>query len=124
MAGGGTTVTNKLRTKRPDLRPNARQRKKDVKAKYNAPSTVPTYASKKLTTIKKERKFDNQGMKLNKGDDSVKKVKALSKKLKQLDELLERQNEGQRLDEQQLAKLETREELIEQLQAFATGEAA
>lgn len=79
---------------------------------------------KKRASERKEREVgvNQPKLKPTKAQMAEKKIKALNKKLSSIESLIERQAAGEELDEQQLAKIETLEDTLEELEAFMSGD--
>eukprot|EP00242_Pyramimonas_sp_CCMP2087_P005521 CAMPEP_0198208140 /NCGR_PEP_ID=MMETSP1445-20131203/11537_1 /TAXON_ID=36898 /ORGANISM="Pyramimonas sp., Strain CCMP2087" /LENGTH=157 /DNA_ID=CAMNT_0043881425 /DNA_START=97 /DNA_END=570 /DNA_ORIENTATION=+ len=121
---GENSTTGKHRTKRPDFRANAKKRKQEADKAQEKKEGV-TYASVRKAKLAKieatgvqpgERKFDNQSMKMKKYRESEKLVRALTKKLRHIDELIKKKESGAVMDEQQLDKIDKRDEVLLELE--------
>ena len=135
---GKCAVSNKPRglnarsgqTPRADTRPNSKKRRAaNQKAAKAADVSL-------LRVVKKpkflhgddsggERDVDTtvaQAFKESKTEMAAKKVKALNKKISQIDLLRQRQQKGEQLDSSQLEKVANLPELLEIMEALLTGE--
>jgi uncharacterized protein with WD repeat len=116
-------------TPRPDTRPNSKKRRsaKAVLAKEVDVSVLRVV--KKPKSLREEgggeRVVDTavaQALKESKSDMAAKKIKALNKKIGQIDLLREKQKKGETLDSGQLEKVASLLELLETLEGLMTGE--
>ena len=120
------TCTKNFRPKRLDNRPCAKARKATNKNAADAMTAQELKVTKKRRRDQGEREVQRGEMKKEKTAESKieKKVKALNKKLKQIEELMSRQKAGEELDPQQLAKIDTLGDTLDELDGFLSGEKA
>ncbi len=117
------TTTSNLRTKRIDTRPNAKQRR-NIEKKAMSKSKVQDF---RVTRIKKseqkERVIESKNLPPMRSilTDREKAIRAIKKKLKAIEQLMELQKTGATLDDQQLEKIERLEELMNEMQNLLTG---
>ena len=102
-----------MRSKRPDVRPNAKQRMK-ISRKLEEEKTIQDMrVTKKQKGEKKERECQSLPLRdPNQLTEDEKYVRTLKKKLKAIDDLISRQKKGEILDEQQLEKVDKLSELL------------
>ena len=124
---GHQAQSQKLRSKRPDGRPVAAKTRAKIEAKSASKATIQEL--RVTSKQKEERKVRETAAAVN--GDFAKKSKssdeklmhALRKKLRQVEDLIKKQNAGATLDEAQLEKVASLEELIAQLEETATRQA-
>mmetsp|Transcript_6483 Transcript_6483/g.8785 ORF Transcript_6483/g.8785 Transcript_6483/m.8785 type:complete len:184 (+) Transcript_6483:45-596(+) len=112
---GENSTTGKFRAKRPDFRASAKKRKQE-KQKEQAKKEGITYQKVKEEKIRRkengedsERKFQKQERNLS---EDQKLMRALVKLLRQIDDLIEKQQSGVVLDKQQLEKVARKDEVL------------
>jgi hypothetical protein len=109
----------KLMTKKTSKKTNAkfRQKQNELKAKNQSVQEL-----KVVKTLKKDRKIrEAQATPLKTkltADEKV--VRGLRKKLKEVSDLMSKQNEGVELDDQQLKKVGRLSDLMEQMEAYSS----
>ena len=107
-----------MRAKRPDTRPNEKQRRK-ISAKAESEKTIQDLrVTRKRKSEHLERIVDrNQPLviRTKKTDETDKIIKALKKKLKAIDELISKEKRGEVLDEQQRAKIGRLDEVMSEM---------
>ena len=115
------TCTKNYRPKRLDNRPSAKARKETNKHAADALTAAELKVTKKRK--RDEREVQRGEMKKVETAESriEKKVKALNKKLTQIEDLRRRQKAGEELDPQQLKKVESLGDTLEELDAFLSG---
>ena len=115
------TCTKNYRPKRLDNRPSAKARKETNKHAAHALTAAELKVTKKRK--RDEREVQRGEMKKVETAESriEKKVKALNKKLTQIEDLRRRQKAGEELDPQQLKKVESLGDTLEELDAFLSG---
>ena len=112
------TTTTVQRNKRPDTRPNAKQRHK-MGIKLEQKKAIQDLRVTKKQGKKRERDVDTTvplKSKTQKKSADEKHIRALKKKLKAVDELIQRQNDGEELDPQQLEKIARLDELMQDME--------
>jgi hypothetical protein len=116
---GGHSTTGKHRPKRGDFRLTAKQRYAQSKKWEDAKAASDLRVVKIKKSQRKERVVDASAMRLKKPKLTPvqKKVKALEKKLVDIGKLRERKEAGEELDENQLTKLASEEDVKEDLAA-------
>ena len=116
---GGHSTTGKHRPKRGDFRLTAKQRYAQSKKWEDAKAAADLRVVKIKKSQRKERVVDASAMRLKKPKLTPvqKKVKALEKKLVDIGKLRERKEAGEELDENQLTKLASEEDVKEDLAA-------
>lgn len=110
------TTTKTLRTKRVDTRPNGKERKK-LNQKVEESKTIQDIRVTKVQRNEKKERLA-QPSELITLSKNEKILRALKKKLRSIDDLLEKQKNGVELDEQQLAKIETLDSVMEQMESL------
>ena len=116
------TTTKNPRTKRVDTRPNEKRRRVKNADAEEAKSIQDIRVTKKQKGDKVEREVPVQPMRDTFEISEDKYIRALRKKLRDIDVLLEKQKNGETLDTQQLLKLETLDGVIEKMdEAIAKG---
>ncbi len=116
------SITTKHRSKRIDGRPMAENRKADRKKMAAAALASDFRVVKKRKSEQAEREVDtNEELRESNSEKVAKKIKALNKKLKAIEVLRERQNSGEKLDDNQLAKVESLEETLTLIEDFISG---
>lgn len=104
------TTTKNKRSKRVDTRPNEKTRRKLIRKIEDSKSIQDLRVTKVRNVDRKERVAQYTPMaKLSKKE---KKLRALNKKLKSINELIERQKDGETLDEQQEMKINSLENVL------------
>jgi len=112
------TTTKAVRVKRPDSRPNGKRRMKLSKQMDDAQVIQDIRVTKLPVAEKKERVNNNQPIELTKDE---KLIRALKKKLKGIDKLMEDQKAGKVLNELQLNKISTLEQTMKDLEALISS---
>ena len=120
---GGHSTTGRHRSKRPDARLTAKQRRAQKAKEEDAKAAADLRVVKIKKSERKERGFDKHSMKLKKPKMSPvqKKVKALERKLFEIGQLQEKQEAGEALDANQLAKLASKAEVEDDLAAWSAA---
>ena len=110
------TTTKVQRLKRPDFRPNEKVRRKMQKQIEDAK----TIQDLRITSVQKGAKKQRvaQVTPLQTLNKNEKVMRALRKKLNSINELMEKEKSGVELDEQQLLKVASLEEVMTQLSEF------
>lgn len=110
------TTTKVQRLKRPDYRPNEKMRRKMQKEVEDAK----TIQDLRITSVQKGAKKQRvaQVTPLRSIGKNEKVLRALRKKLNSINELMEKEKSGVELDEQQLLKVASLEEVMAQLSEF------
>jgi len=121
---GHQAQTQKLRSKRPDGRPMAAKSRKKMEAKKASVQTVQEI--KVTSTQKGERKVRETSAittgelrrdRLKSSDEKL--LHALRKKLRQIEELIKKQDAGVELDDAQIDKVAGLEDVIAEMQETA-----
>jgi uncharacterized protein with WD repeat len=116
------TTTKNPRTKRVDTRPNEKRRRQKNNAEDEAKSIQDIRVTKKQKGEKVEREVPVQPLRDTPEISEEKYIRALRKKLRDIDALIIKQNNGGVLDEQQLLKIETIDSVMEKIDlAIAKG---
>ena len=116
------TTTKTPRTKRVDTRPNEKRRRQKNNAEDEAKSIQDIRVTKKQKGEKVEREVPVQPLRDTPEISEEKYIRALRKKLRDIDALIIKQNNGVVLDEQQLLKIETIDSVMEKIDlAIAKG---
>ena len=116
------TTTKNPRTKRVDTRPNEKRRRQKNNAEDEAKSIQDIRVTKKQKGEKVEREVPVQPLRDSPEISEEKYIRALRKKLRDIDALIIKQNNGGVLDEQQLLKIETIDSVMEKIDlAIAKG---
>lgn len=116
------TTTKNPRTKRVDTRPNEKRRRQKNNAEDEAKSIQAIRVTKKQKGEKVEREVPVQPLRDTPEISEEKYIRALRKKLRDIDALIIKQNNGGVLDEQQLLKIETIDSVMEKIDlAIAKG---
>lgn len=116
------TTTKNPRTKRVDTRPNEKRRRQKNNAEDEAKSIQDIRVTKKQKGEKVEREVPVQPLRDTPEISEEKYIRALRKKLRDIDALIIKQNGGGVLDEQQLLKIETIDSVMEKIDlAIAKG---
>lgn len=111
------TTTKNPRLKRVDTRPNEKRRREKNAVAEEAKSIQDMRVTKKQKGEKVEREVPVQPMKDTVEISEDKYIRALRKKLRDIDLLLAKQKNGDLLDAQQLLKLETLDGVLEKMDA-------
>ena len=125
---GHHTTTKVARTQRPDTRPNESRRRRAQAKAADAQKIQEIRVTKTQKSEKKERELPKLALRDTKQVSEEKYLRALKKKLKDIDHLLARQKKGETMDKQQLAKIETLDSVMEAMEtalaksATAAGE--
>jgi uncharacterized protein with WD repeat len=119
------TTTKNPRLKRVDTRPNEKRRRQKNSDEEEAKSIQDIRVTKKQKGEKVEREVPVQPLRDTPQISEDKYIRALRKKLRDIDALLLKQKEGAILDPQQLLKLETLDATLEKIDlAIAKGAGA
>lgn len=112
------TTSKGVRTKRIDVRPKASKRKVEAK-KENLQLTIQDIrVTKTLKSEIKERSMESgQDLIIRKSTDEI-ILRALRKKMKAIDELLVKQQNGAILDSQQLQKINTLDNILVEMEKY------
>ena len=113
---GHHTTTSKSRTKRPDSRPNEKRRRKQHVKDAAAESIQDLRVTRKQKHERKERTAVMSTLRDTAQVKEEKYVKALRKKLREIDALIARQKKGDVLDDQQLAKIESLDAVMQEME--------
>lgn len=118
---GGHSTTGKHRPKRGDARMTAKQRYAQSKKWEDAKQAADLRVVKIKKSERKERVVDKDATRLRKPKLAPvqKKVKALEKKLADIEKLKARQESGEELDGNQVAKIASEEDVKDDLAACA-----
>jgi uncharacterized protein with WD repeat len=111
-----TTFSKKPRRNRPDGRPNDKVRQIINKSIDKKQSIQDIRVTRTLKGSKKEREVTK--LQLKKTDNREKIMKSLRKKMKSIEQLLQRQKSGDILDEQQLAKIGNLDSVVARMDEF------
>jgi uncharacterized protein with WD repeat len=114
------TYTKTMRSKRVDVRPNAAQRKIVSKRVEKSKTIQDIRVTKSLT--KNERIPQASELRKPRKSETDKYLFSLRKKLKDIDVLMERQNQGEKLNEAQLTKIDRLSQLLKELESFTAAE--
>jgi uncharacterized protein with WD repeat len=113
--------TNNMRSKRVDVRPNASQRRIMGKRVENSKTVQDVRVTRVQKGDRKQRNFAPAevpaGATSNKTNDE-KYVMALKKKMKDIDRLMERKKNGEKLNTAQLDKIDRLPELLAEIESF------
>ena len=114
------TTTKNARLKRPDTRPNGKLRR-TLKSKVEDGKTIQDL---RVTKVQKNAKKERiaQVTPLVTMSKDEKKLRALKKKIKAIDELLEKRTAGTELDAQQLLKIQCLDSLMAELDELVDTE--
>jgi uncharacterized protein with WD repeat len=119
------TTTKNPRLKRVDTRPNEKRRRQKNAEEEEAKTIQDIRVTKKQKGEKVEREVPVQPLRDTPQISEDKYIRALRKKLRDIDALLLKQKEGAVLDPQQLLKLETLDATLEKIDlAIAKGAVA
>jgi uncharacterized protein with WD repeat len=119
------TTTKNPRLKRVDTRPNEKRRRQKNSEDEEAKTIQDIRVTKKQKGEKVEREVPVQPLRDTPQISEDKYIRALRKKLRDIDALLLKQKEGAVLDPQQLLKLETLDATLEKIDlAIAKGAGA
>jgi uncharacterized protein with WD repeat len=119
------TTTKNPRLKRVDTRPNEKRRRQKNSEEEEAKTIQDIRVTKKQKSEKVEREVPVQPLRDTPQISEDKYIRALRKKLRDIDALLLKQKEGAVLDPQQLLKLETLDATLEKIDlAIAKGAGA
>jgi uncharacterized protein with WD repeat len=119
------TTTKNPRLKRVDTRPNEKRRRQKNSEDEEAKTIQDIRVTKKQKSEKVEREVPVQPLRDTPQISEDKYIRALRKKLRDIDALLLKQKEGAVLDPQQLLKLETLDATLEKIDlAIAKGAGA
>ena len=111
------TTTKNRRSKRPDSRPNAKVRKVASKKHNDSLKIQDIRVTRKLQGEKKERSF-KEGNAFAKLSKEEKLLRALKKKLRGINELIEKKQRGEALDPQQREKVRQLDSVLETMTAL------
>ena len=112
------TTTKNRRSKRPDTRPNAKTRAKAHKSFNDQLKIQDIRVTRKLKGEKKERAFQQDKSELTTLSKEEKLLRALKKKLRGINELLQKKENGDILNAQQLEKIEQLDTVLEDMEAL------
>jgi paraquat-inducible protein B len=110
------TTTKNHRVKRPDTRPNAKTRAKEQRKVADQLKIQDIRITRKLKGEKKERNLTSNDAPLNRLSKSEKLLRALKKKLKSINELMEKKNNGVELNKEQAAKIQQLDQVLEDME--------
>ena len=113
---GHHTTTKVARTQRPDTRPNESRRRRAQAKAAEKQNIQEIRVTKTQSSEKKERELPKLALRDTKQVSEEKYLRALKKKLKDIDLLLARQKKGETMDKQQLAKIETLDTVMEAME--------
>jgi uncharacterized protein with WD repeat len=113
------TTTKVSRIKRIDVRPNSRQRK-SIAAIIDSKTTIKEL---RVTRKSKEERMERnislgQEIITSKKSRNEKVVRSLRKKLKAIELLISKQRSGEELDEQQLEKVNSLDQIMKDIEQF------
>jgi uncharacterized protein with WD repeat len=114
------TYTKTMRSKRVDVRPNAAQRKIVSKRVEKSKTIQDIRVTKSLN--KNEMIPLASELRKPRKSETDKYLFSLRKKLKDIDVLMERQNQGEKLNEAQLTKIDRLSQLLKELESFTAAE--
>eukprot|EP01039_Chlorochromonas_danica_P011337 gene11337-12653_t len=114
------STTKKFRPSRPDTRPSAKHRTKVVRAAQDKVKIQDMRVTRIASSEKKEREPQPTAMSNLSKDE--KRLRGLKKKLKDINELIEKQSAGQELDKQQLVKIKQLDEVLEAIESIVSIE--
>lgn len=113
------TTTKGLRTKRVDVRPNAKQRKEKAKKAESQKIIQDIRVTKTLKSERKERSTGpGQNLVIKKSTHEI-VLRSLRKKMQAIDDLLEKQRNGKVLDAQQLQKIDTLDAVLAEMEKYS-----
>lgn len=110
------TTTKNARTKRVDTRPNEKRRRKKNQSVEDAKAIQDLRVTRKQKHERKERDVGITALRETAQGSTDKYIRALRKKLQQIDGLMTRQKAGQDLDAQQLAKIDTLDDVMAEME--------
>jgi uncharacterized protein with WD repeat len=108
------------RTKRPDSRPSAKAKRRRLQAQQESKSVEEIKVTRTKSSEKKEPEVS--GELKDPLDDDAKYLRQLRKKLRSIEALLVRQENGEALDSQQLIKIEKADSLIEEIEKLEAAQ--
>jgi uncharacterized protein with WD repeat len=110
-----------MRLKRPDTRPNEKERRKLSRKIEDEKSIQDIRTTKRLKVDKKEREVQRLPMKTEESKMLLKekRIRYLRKKMKKIDSLMTKQKNGETLDQQQLACIDSLDEVLAEMEQFA-----
>ena len=111
------TISGKTRSKRPDSRPNAKRRKKE-KAKKVEEADVSDLRATRIPKSEQRERTPGGILKQKQLAPEAKRVKFLTKLLKQIEALRERKEQGETLEEAQLHKIHRYDEVVAEIEAL------
>ena len=111
------TTTKNARTKRPDTRPNAIRRAKKNRDIEDKKTIQDIRVTKKLKKDRVEREAVISTLRDDPQVSEEKYLRALRKKLRDVDILIKRQENGEDLDEQQIIKIGTLDEVMAKMES-------
>lgn len=118
------TTTKAIRTKRVDVRPNAKQRKVVSKSSNSKVVIQDLRVTRKQKNERVDRdSVDGQELKKETLSKDEKVVRSLRKKLKSIEELFAKQKNGETLDDQQLEKIYGLDSVLAEMEQYATNAA-
>jgi len=109
------STTGKHRSKRPDSRPNAKKRKQEHKAAYEAAEAKDIISTRIPKSQQKERPVTG-ALRQEPSQLKMKRAKFLQKLLRQIESLQERKEGGEKLDEAQMRKLGRLDEVVGEIE--------
>jgi len=124
---GPTSMSQKRRSKRPDGRPVHHKTRAKIGAKEAGAAVI---ADLRVTRKQKTDRNDRETSRTVNGDfkkdvsSSDKLLRSLRKKLKQIEELLHKQTQGVELDEAQLEKIDSMEDVVAELEEVSASMSA
>ena len=118
------TTTLNARTKRPDTRPNEKRRRKKNSKIEDGKTIQDLRVTRKQKGERKEREVGITVLRETAQLRTDKYVRALRKKLQQIDGLITKQKAGQEIDPQQLAKIDTLDAVMAEMEATIAKSAA
>jgi uncharacterized protein with WD repeat len=111
------TTTKIMRSKRPDTRPNGEMRKRIAKRIEEGKTIQDIRVTRKRKGEIKEREVQMLPLKkLDTKSENEKVLRALKKKLRSIDSLIKLQEAGVQLDEQQLLKVDSLDQVMKEMQ--------
>mmetsp|Transcript_24779 Transcript_24779/g.41922 ORF Transcript_24779/g.41922 Transcript_24779/m.41922 type:complete len:131 (+) Transcript_24779:75-467(+) len=117
-----STTTKKMRTKRPDTRPNANERRKIGKKMEAQKAIQDLRVTRKRKSEHVERVVERAPEVKQSLPENEKILRALRKKMRKINNLIEIQNAGTELDDQQLALVGSLDEIVEKMEDFMNAE--
>jgi hypothetical protein len=111
-------TTKNKRIKRVDTRPNEKTRRKAHKTHNDSLKIQDIRVTRKLKEEKKERTFQEAASSFSTLSKDEKVLRALKKKLKGINDLLEKKKKGEVLNEQQKTKVSQLDNVLEDMEVL------